>query len=456
MRRKFMKKNVFATFVLLSIVLVILFHFAGCDKLKVSNLEGNYYLKQANRYYQEEVYRRAIEAYETALSYNPQLKQVYIYLGTSYSQVYRPMKDDERNKRDGEKAEEYLLKAKEYEPDREEVVIALGDLYDKMGNFEKSEENYRNILQKRKSEFDSIKQEIKGYQDKGEVKKAEELQRASAEKMTGVVKAYYTLANFYEKNGKNEQAEEMYKERIQLDTKDPEGYHYYVGYLQNQRRWEEAIVTHEKRLYAMLDPDIIDIVQQIAQLQVDTEEVKKTTEFVGTVKKNQRVNAEEKQRLIAEAEGRIKGKLPVAEAEKKLAELNQDMEKRIKRAEATTDTLGEEEKQKVSETYYSIGNVCWNWSYQTPADFMSPELRKPIIDKGLANLEKATKLTPEYADPYAYMGLLWREMIKVNPLKKDEYVKKNDEYNKKFTDIYKKRQRQDEYKKKLEEMGEEK
>jgi tetratricopeptide (TPR) repeat protein len=451
-----MKKNVFATFVLLSMVLVILFHFVGCDKLKVSNLRGNYYLKQANRYYQEEVYRKAIEAYEAALSYNPQLKMVYIYLGTSYSQVYRPMKEDERNKKDGQKAEEYLLKAREHEPDREEVTIALGDLYDKMGNFEKAEENYRMIMEKKKSEFESIKQEVKKYQDQGDVKKAEEAQKIAAEKMNGVVKAYYTLANFYEKNGKSELSEEMYKQRIELNPKDPEGYHYYVGYLQNQRRWEDAIKNYEKRLYAMLDPDIIDILREIDQLQVDTEEVKKTTEFINTVKKNQRVNAEEKQRLIAEAEGRIKDKLPVDQAEKKLSELKQNLEKRINRAEATADTLDEEEKQKISETYYSIGNVCWNWSYQASDITMAAEQRKPIIDKGLSNLEKATKLTPEYADPYAYMGLLWREMIKVNPLKKDEYVKKNEEFNVKFSDIYKKKKRQEEYKKQLEEMGEEK
>ncbi len=451
-----MKKNVFATFVLLSMVLVILFHFVGCDKLKVSNLQGNYYLKQANRYYQEEVYRKAIEAYEAALSNNPELKMVYIYLGTSYSQVYRPMKEDERNKADGQKAEEYLLKAREYEPDREEVTIALGDLYDKMGNFEKAEQNYRLIMEKKKSEFESIKQEIKGYQDQGDTKKVEEVQKKAVEKMNGVVKAYYTLANFYEKSGRSDLAEEMYKQRIELDIKDPDGYHYYVGYLQNQRRWEDAIKNYEKRLYAMLDPDIIDILREIDQLQVDTEEVKKTTEFITTVKKNQHVDAAEKQRLIAEAEGRIKDKLPVDQAEKKLVELKQNLEKRINRAEATADTLADEEKQKISETYYSIGNVCWNWSYQASDIVMSAEQRKPIIDKGLSNLEKATKLTPEYADPYAYMGLLWREMIKVNPVKRDEYVKKNEEFNVKFSDIYKKKKRQDEYKKQLEEMGEEK
>jgi tetratricopeptide (TPR) repeat protein len=414
-------------------VLVILFHFAGCEKLKVSNLRGNYYLKQANRYYQDEVYRRAIEAYETALSYNPELKLVYIYLGTSYSQVYRPMKEDDRNKRDGEKAEEYLLKAKEYEPDREEVIVALGDLYDKKGEFAKAEEYYKMILVKNKTIWEENKEEPKAY--------------------STLAKSYYTLANFYEKNGNTDLAQEMYQERIRLNPKDPEGYHYFVGFLGNQRRWEEAMVNHEKRLYAMLDPDIIDIVHEIDQLQVDTEEVKKTTEFIKTVENNRRVDPEEKKRLVTEAEERIKDKLPVDEAEKKLEELDQDLKKKIKRAEATADTLEEEAKQKVAETYYSIGNVCWNWSYQTPADFMSPELRRPIIEKGLSSLDKATKLTPQYADPYAYMGLLWREMIKVDPLKRDEFVKKNEEFNKKFTDIYKRKKRQEEYKKQLEDMG---
>lgn len=551
-----MKKNVFATFVLLSMVLVILFHFTGCEKLNVSNLRGNYYLKQANRYYQDEVYRRAIEAYENAIKEyekiskdNPNLKLINIYLGTSYSQVYRPMKQDKRNEDDFRNAALYLGKAmahiqendykrgeqiwaqilrkydltltdedleqrigeiystdpesflKElgsgdtapdkdtflkalgsndlvldkdamsrlfpevenlemirikkpkiegYEPKREEVIVALGDLYDKGGIFEKAEEYYQMILEKKKREFDTLKEEAKDSQET-----TEESQKMISEKMEGVIKAYYTLANFYEKNGKTELAEGMYKQRIELDPKDPEGYHYFVGFLQNQRRWEEAITNHEKRLYAMLNPDIIDILHEIDQLQVDTEEVKKANEFIETVKKNRRVSAEEKQRLIVEAEGRIEGKLPVDEAEKKLEELKQDLEKKVKRAEAIADTLDEDEKQKVAETYYSIGNVCWNWSYQTPADFMSPELRKPIIEKGLASLDKATKLTPDYADPYAYMGLLWREMIKVDPLKREQFIKKNEEYNKKFTDIYKRKKRQEEYKKQLEEMGQE-
>jgi len=414
-----MKKNVSAILVV-GMVMVLLFAFSGCDKLSVSNLKGNYYLKQANKYYQEELYKKAITAYEEALSYNPELKMTYVYLGTSYSQVYRPMKEnDPRNTMFGQKAEEYLLKALEYEPDREEIIVALGDFYDKTGNFEKAEEYYKMILEKKKDD----------------------------------PKSYYTLANFYQNNGKTDQAEEMYKRRIELDPKDPEGYHYYVDFLQKQRRWEDAINAHEKRLYCILDSDIIDMMGEIKELQNAIEQVKKKTEFMEMVKKNRRVDKAEKERLLNEAKEQLKEFPPLEEAEKKLDETRETMNKRIERANATADTLDEDKKGQVAVIYYSIGNVCWNWSYQTPTDFMAPELRQKIIEKGLNNLEKAIELDPNYAEPYSYMGLLWREMIKVNPLKRDEYIKKNEEYNKKFANIYKKKKRAEEYKEQLEKMG---
>ena len=61
-------------------------------------------------------------------------------------------------------------------------------------------------------------------------------------------------------------------------------------------------------------------------------------------------------------------------------------------------------------------------------------------------------LSPEYPNPYSYMGLLWREMIKIDPSKSAEFVKKNEEYNKKFKDIYVKKRKREEYLKELEEL----
>lgn len=84
---------------------------------------------------------------------------------------------------------------------------------------------------------------------------------------------------------------------------------------------------------------------------------------------------------------------------------------------------------------------------------MSPRERNTIIEKGLKNLKKAIEIVPGYPDPYAYIGLLYREKIKVNPLKRDEYVKLNQEYNKKFTELHQRKKRSEEYRKHLEEMG---
>jgi tetratricopeptide (TPR) repeat protein len=327
------------------------------------------------------MYKWAAEEYETALELNPDLKFVYAYLGTSYSSLYKPMKNDEKNKMYSEKAIEYLLKAKEFEPENHQIIAALGDIYEKMGNIDKAEKYYLEILAKN----------------------------------PGDPNTYYLLAHFYTKNGKPDSADRVYQKRIRLNPEDPDGYHYYVGFLQDQRRWSDAIDNHEKRLYAMLDPGVILILQEIAHLQSGTGEIKETN--------------------------------------KKTKELNTRLKNKIKQAETTIKTFDPEKKQEVAEVYYSIGNVCWNWSYQTPVDFMSPRERNSIIEKGLQNLKKAIEIVPGYPDPYAYIGLLYREKIKVEPLKRDEFVKLNEKYNKKFTEIHKRKKRSEEYRKHLEEMG---
>ena len=415
-----MKKNVSSILVLV-MALVLMLNFFGCEKLKVSNLKANYQLKKANKFYTEEKYKDAYKAYEKALELNPKLESIYIYLGTSYSSLYRPMKTGDRNKMYGEKAVEYLLKAKEYDPENENVTIALGDIYDKMGDFEQAEKYYLEILEKAKDD----------------------------------PKSYYTLASFYSKNSKPDSADEMYRKRIELEPENPEGYHYYVGFLQDQRRWSDAITAHEKRLYAMLDPDIVKTMLEIEKLQNETVEVKKIVDLMEKIKKNKRVDQAEKQRLLDESKQKLEGKLLPEEAEKKIEELNKTLKEQIKLAEATIDGMDEQKKQQIAEAYYSIGNVCWNWSYQTHQDYMSAQERDPIIEKGIECLKKAIKIAPDYPNPYSYIGLLYREKIKVEPLKSEEYIKLNNEYNKKFMNIYKRRQKSEAFRKELEEMGKE-
>jgi tetratricopeptide (TPR) repeat protein len=400
-------------------VLVFMFHFSGCEKLKVSNLEANYHLKRANELYRDEQYKKATAEYEAALELNPKLEFIYKYLGTCYSQIYRPMKESETNKAYGEKAVENLKMAMELEPDNEKIIVALGDIFDKMGNMEEAEQYYLKIK----------------------------------EKSADNPKTYYTLANFYQKNGKADEAEQMYLQRIELNPEDPDGYHYYVSFLQDHRRWPDLIDIHNKRLYAILDSSIILTMREIEKLGKDADMIEEVTKYMDMVKKNRRVDKEEKERLLAEAEARLEGKLSLEETNNKMKELQAGVEAKAERAVKTIDAMSDEEKQVIAEIYYSIGNVCWNWSYQAPRDFMSAEERDPIIEKGIAALNKAIEISPEYAFPYSYMGLLYREKIKVNPLKKDEYVKMNEEYNKKFIEVYQRKKKSEAYREQLERMG---
>ncbi len=332
-----MKKNL--TLLCVSIIIMVFMcNFPGCEKIKASHLKANYYLKKANQYYAEEMYKNAAEEYEAALELNPGLKFVYAYLGTSYSSLYQPMKDNKKNKIYSEKAIEYLLKAKAFEPGNQQIIAALGDIYEKMGDIEKAGKYYREILEKNPGEPNS----------------------------------YYLLAHFYAKNGKLDSAEQMYRQRIGLNPQDPDGYHYYAGFLQDHRRWKDAVDNHEKRLHAL---------------------------------------------------------------------------------ETTGKNFDPQKKQELAEIYYSIGIVCWNWSYQTPVDIMFPRERSPIIEKGLQNLEKAIEIAPGYPDPYAYIGLLYREKIKVDPLKRDEFVKLNEKYNQKFIEVQQRKKRSEAYREHLEEIG---
>jgi tetratricopeptide (TPR) repeat protein len=414
-----MKKNLSSILVLV-MVLAVMLPFTGCEKLKVSKLKANYALKKANKLYEDEQFKNATKEYETALELNPDLKFVYLYLGTSYSQIYRPMKEDERNKGYGDKAIEYLLKALEYEPQNEKVIIALGDIYDKMNNYEEAEKYYLKILENAKEKPNS----------------------------------YYTLASFYQKNGKIDEAEQMFLQRIELDPEDPSGYHYYVSFLQDNRRWNDLIVTHRKRMYAILDSSIILTMREIEKLTADAEEIKKVTDYMELVRKNKRVDKEEKERLLNESQEKLKDKLSLEETHKRIEELSEEMKQKEEAAVATIDNLDEEKRKTIAEIYYSIGNVCWNWSFQAPVDMMSAQERSPIIEKGLDALLKAVEIAPDYAFSYSFIGLLYREKIKVDPVNRDKYIKLNEEYNEKFREVYTKKKKAEDFKKQLEQMGE--
>lgn len=302
---------------------LIIAGFTACDKLKITNLKANKHFKTGNKFYSEEKYKKAIAEYEAALQLNPNLNAAFYYLGSSFIMVYKPGDDSEKNKEYGAKATEYLQKALELDPENKNIIQALGDINDKMRNFELAEKYYL------------------------QVQKFTPNDPAS----------YYTLAGFYNNNAKYDKAIEMYEQRIALDPANPEGYLYLADFFQNKRKWDDAIKNHELRI------------EKIGASEMDEKE---KTEFL-------------------------------------------------------------------AEAYYRLGVVCWNKSYQTPPDVMGSVERLQVVEQGFKALSKATELSPNFPDPWAYMGLLYRQKAIAEPLNAAKYTKESEAMVAKFQDLRKRK-----------------
>ena len=317
-------KKLWSAMLLLFVFSFVVISFSGCDQLKISNLKANKHFKLANKYFGEEKYKKAIAEYEAALKLNPKLNAAFYYLGSSYVSVYKPGDESDKNKEIGNKATENLQKALELDPDNKNIIQSLGDINDKMRNFELAEKYYLQI--QKFTPNDPV--------------------------------SYYNLAGFYTNNAKYDKAIDMYEQRIALDPSNPEGYLYLAGFFQNMRKWDDAIKNHETRI------------QKISE--------------------NTSLEEKEKVDILADA-------------------------------------------------YYRLGVVCWNKSYQTPADVMGPEERLQVVQKGFDALNKSTELSPNFPDPWAYLSLLYRQKTIAEPLKKAVYDKEAEKMVAKFQELRKRK-----------------
>lgn len=401
-------------------LLVFTFSFTGCEKLKVDNLKANNHLNKANKYYQDEKYAKAVKEYETALELNPGLTKIYFHVGTAYASLYRPGRGTDRNEMYGQKAVEYLQKAKDADPENEQIYLALGDVFDKMENAEEAEKYYLRIMENDPEN----------------------------------PKSFYILADFYSKYNEEDKAEEMYKKRIDLNPKDPEGYLYYANYLQTKRKWYEAMDAFESMIIVMTEPGIQTERREIQKLAEKVAAIEKIEDYLDKhVRRNRTISADSRKQMIAEKEQQIQEIGDKAALETQLTGMREAVASKVEGLKAVQDQMTEEEKIKLSEAYYSLGVVTWFKSFQTPIDMMSAQERRNVLDRGFKALDRSVELNPTYPEPWAYRNLLWREMTKVEPLKRDEYLANAKEDAGKFTRLRKRKLALEEKMKKLEQLG---
>jgi tetratricopeptide (TPR) repeat protein len=90
-----------------------------------------------------------------------------------------------------------------------------------------------------------------------------------------------------------------------------------------------------------------------------------------------------------------------------------------------------------ADVFYTLGVTCWDKVYNAPPDKMEGEKRKEIVDYGMAQLNKAIELRPDYYEAMLYVNLLYREYAKLenDETKKAELKAKADEWQKKALEV---------------------
>ncbi len=204
---------------LVIIVVAVIFSLTGCEKLSPSYLQANRYFTAANHHFTEQKFRLAIEEYEQALSYNPDLIQAYRFLGESYKSLYKPGAEDERNMEVAQNALDALNRALEIDSENKQIIHSLGDMYDKMRNFEEAEKLFLKILEMEPTNMNN----------------------------------YYVVAGFYRRySAENEdlksEAERMYLRRLEIDPESPQGYAYLAQFYDEQTPMPEFDKAYKAHL----------------------------------------------------------------------------------------------------------------------------------------------------------------------------------------------------------------
>ena len=95
--------------------------------------------------------------------------------------------------------------------------------------------------------------------------------------------------------------------------------------------------------------------------------------------------------------------------------------------------------QAKAESLYSVGVTIWDKSFHQ-GDTMSVEEREKLIDQGLAGMQQALQINPEYFEAMVYYNLLLREKAKVqlDGTKRLEYQAQADQWVEKAKALRKK------------------
>jgi len=204
---------------------------AACGKYSISNLRATQAFQTANEQYKKGEYKIAIEEYEHAIKFNPDLGYAYFFLGNCYDNLFKSTKKGD--------------------PEND-------------ANLTKAVDNYKLAIEKLKGSTDPRGPEIRklafeylisayGADKLNDIEKAVPIAQELIASEPNEPTNYQALGKLYEENGRYDEAEAMFKKAIEVKPNDPLSYEVLAGYYNRQGNFEKTMEAYEKR--ATMEPN---------------------------------------------------------------------------------------------------------------------------------------------------------------------------------------------------------
>ena len=235
---------------------------------KAADLKAMMTFKQANQAYQAQDYKRSARLYEETVQSDPNLVQVYFFLGNSYDNQYKPGAKSEANDALLAKAvQNYELAAEKLPADKpadaklkklalEYLVAGYGP--DKLNDPAKAEPVMQRLIQLDPGDPANYFVLAKLYEDAGVYDEAEKILSLAKEAKPNDPAVYTTLAGYYNRQGQFEKTIDALEQRAAREPNNPEAFHMLASFYWDESSRNVRLKEPEKRAYVQKGLDAVD------------------------------------------------------------------------------------------------------------------------------------------------------------------------------------------------------
>jgi tetratricopeptide (TPR) repeat protein len=229
---------------------------AGCSKW--GEVKAMRAFKEGNTAYQQQDYQKAAQFYESAVGANPNLNQVYFYLGNSYDNMYKPSRKGEADNdalltkavQDYQESANRLSKSDD-PADKNLAQLSLDYLVaaygpDKLNDAAKAEPVVQEMIRLDPSNVDNYFKLSKIYEDAGVYDWAEKMLLYAKDAKPSDPNVYLQLARYYNTMGDFPKTIAALRGRAEQEPNNPEAYFVIATYYWDNAQKNFSLTPEEK------------------------------------------------------------------------------------------------------------------------------------------------------------------------------------------------------------------